>query len=1432
MEYHDPSGIFPLISRDLAARLPLKNLSWQSHARPLRQIKSLHVDFVPDKHTQTSLQPPTSRTDSEGQNSIDIVGSGGDRKRLTAEKERRHQIPGLKTSPYLRVYVLRCDDKDTYKASERQRVREWIRDTAQPEGKREKHDACEWMILHVVVPDTVAASEPRWRESSRDPDELKERTKSVTNWPGKSSRTVFDKLRADLNETSKNSPDRIAQIRLLKKDVPPDLLPTPAVAQTLQESAQERENAWADLVTKFKSLILLPFDARVRQYEEDIAAQEARRSLPGWNFCTFFIHKEGLAKALESIGLVEDALAIYDELTVGLETVVRDIASGNAEGTATSFASTTTDIKDRIVGSPAGKEISPSLFDKDYRSEIVRSEISVFDFCCYMFSRQKALILRLAGAQLARSEFGHNFKEGGEDLVLLAEVCWRALSFLQSSARALRQDQVNGYAFPQISQYYEREQCVDSLHRSESSKLSPSDLESLVSSWTFALADQVLTEADTALLSVDEDNAAAANGSKLQRPDFGFAMGANMYPSRSTSLPGQMRNGPQGFSGGDAPKVSDKPGLPELAAYRAELVMIKRRTLEHLAEKRGWVAGWNSKGPAHPGMNEVELDVDENSEESHDSDDQEAASKSPQSSSALTAKLVVSLADLPSFLATFENLSAEAVRLYIAATHAKSAETIMGDIAMLKFQERDFTEAARFFEYVLPLYASDSWSLQEARVVRDLAECLKQLNRKGDYAQVILGTLKKVAGRRIGGKRGSGDAEVSAEEYLKQLVVASADLPTDLDAKMDDFFDDIELGREIELLADKDGFSYRFSFRHVLDDDITFDEVSVRLVRVDDPQSEIVVTRTTPLEVQTGAVHVQLESNSTAFGAYYIDKIILKAKKLQFVHDLRPPTIPETSALGIVYAPSGDEERNQRERPFVLLYPHITAFEASTRLAKSIHMEKTKHLEVKLSSGSNDVQAIDLKLKPASAGLRLYLADAETSGIGRRNDKDAKAGVLALGTIAPDQEAIVQIPYTMDHAISKIVVRLEAHYSTADGDFCFFAAVKLPAAMPLDVNVNDLFRHDALFSTFTARTTDRCPLVITKAILSDSKAYAVETPPVSVLPTMVLDKSPLSLLYKISRKSDAGGAGTIAKKDAALSLAVNYQSVEDLILASLSSTFAADLAQSDFKHLRRLLLPVLQERVRQRLLPSDMDRAALLGEAKVPSFADLGWFEIVDTLSSTLQRALSDWLMKWHIEHSRIDIELPAQPTEEDKCLSLAVEVPNVDVAFNVSVALLEPGLTGEEGLQRVIKLGQPMTAELKISYARGWSSKSILGAQQGDQTQKGNDFFLEVQAEPDAWLIAGSRKKHFSLSSSTDEGEDKVFTFPIVLVPLQLGSHPLPQLDVQAAKGDEGTEAGKTQQPVATCETFCESAGVVVRVVKGSQRSRVRIVEGTESAI
>lgn len=301
MEYRDPSDVFKLVSRDLNARLPLRNLDWKAQNRPVRQIKSLHLDFVPDSLTKNTLQPPAPRQDSERTTSFDIVGNGATK---NAVKERRHQIPGLQTSPYLKLYVLRCDDKDRYKSVERDRVKDWLKQVTSTKAKG-NHDACDWLILHVVIPDTQAASEPRWRETAQkdqeDQEELLERKKQGAKWPGKSKRTVFDKLRADFNK--KGAQDRVAQIKLPKEGFPVDLLPTTVVAAPLKETPEERGKAWDDLMGKIRILTLTSFEKRVNQYQSDITELELRRSMPGFNFCTFFIYKEGLAKALDSVGL-------------------------------------------------------------------------------------------------------------------------------------------------------------------------------------------------------------------------------------------------------------------------------------------------------------------------------------------------------------------------------------------------------------------------------------------------------------------------------------------------------------------------------------------------------------------------------------------------------------------------------------------------------------------------------------------------------------------------------------------------------------------------------------------------------------------------------------------------------------------------------------------------------------------------------------------------------------------------------------------------------------------------------------------------------------------------------------------------------------------------------------------------------------------------
>ncbi|KAK3113130.1 hypothetical protein LTR53_009867, partial [Teratosphaeriaceae sp. CCFEE 6253] len=979
VEYHDPSGVFPLVSKDIAARLPLRNLNWQSPSRPLRQIRQLHVDFVPDQATETSLRPPAQHVDSTGPTSFDIVRAGPEH-RKDAVKERRHQIPGLKTAPYLRLYVLRCDDKDTYKAADRTRIREWIRENAQADGRRgANHEAWQWLILHVVIPGTTAASEARWRESAKEPDELKERKTSNLKLPGKSTRTVFDRLRADFNESSKNSQDRVAQIRLVKADVPPDLLPTPATAETLEETPQERELAWKDLMDKLKILILGPFDTRVRQYEADIAEQEARRSLPGFNFCTFFIHKEGLAKALESIGLVEDALVIYDELSLGLETAVRDLASGQADGTATTFATFTDDIQARILGDVKsgqngmhtsngvnGRRHETTLFSKDYREKIVRSDISIFDFFCYLFLRQKALILRLANSRTARAELGSggSAQEGGEDLVLVSEVCWRASSFLHNNARTLRQDMMNG---SQSSQH----------------ELSHTDIESLVCSWTYAVADLVLTETAASVLDhVPSESKATPNGvNKLKRSDFDFAMGASPYPQRGSSLvirksaPELQRPAsiaveslasPPSSAGTDlAAKSTAVPGLPELATYRAELLMVQRRMLEGPAAHRGWRAGWAfvkyRKCNANCTLNDVDLDSDA---EEQPTPEVEIPRAGPVVSQPLLAHLAHDLGSETNFHVAYERLSEQAMRYFALATQTKSVEAIIGDLAVLKRQQGDVASAEAYLRHLLPSFEQDGWSTTKAEVLSFYADCLKQLDQTKEYVEVALHLLGSSARKRIARKlpKSRPAPTISLDDgfdvagLLAEVIKASANLSSEVTAHFDEYFSDLELGQDVIHLDKRDGFSLRLRFRHVLPDVTELDQVSLRLVSSENADQEIWLISEGPVTAQPGLVELDIETTVTAFGPFLADSVVLKAGKVRFVHDFKPESGP-VLRLNDEEPLAARPPDLSHTQPVVFIYPAEHALDAQASVRTDIHIDKPRWLRLSLSSGWNDIQS-------------------------------------------------------------------------------------------------------------------------------------------------------------------------------------------------------------------------------------------------------------------------------------------------------------------------------------------------------------------------------------------------------------------------------------------------------------------------------------------
>ena len=810
----------------IEAKLPLKNLHWKSPTRPVRSIESLRIGFVPAQES------------NERESSSDTVHG--------TVAHRRHQIPGLRQTPYLKVYLLRCDDNETYKATARRNLREWIKANASSQSSQpattsqEKHDAFEWLILH-VEPDGDAA----------------DRTATTSKW-GRGSTTVLEKAKADFNGSSKSAVDRVAQLRLPKPGTK-----SPELAEQLE-----------DLIDKMKNGILASFDLRVAQYEEDIKEKDSQRSLPGWNFCTFFILKEGLARGFENVGLFEDALAGYDELAVGLDAAIRDQLDGSNDQHSGALSVTSKSWSERakkaleteVSDDSDGVEDEAALFSElqpgdfpfnankmSYREMILASDISIFDFRTYIFSRQLTLLLRAARApSLAGSEPAANAnaaKSGKkpENLILLAEICARATELISLAARTLRYDLECGLA--------------EVVHDDKTDIIN-----NLVSTWAFSAAFQILSQTSTPTLMLPESSLhAVTHPSEVAAATV--ADSRTNVPRRSSSLigsPGAQPGRPVTQDISDsvgllqrrstmehpktAPILTLKTGSEQLSSGRAELLLLARRSLEEIARRRGWSENWNNLGLLFD--DRYRSGASELTEISLDGDDTEESQTPRKKKSSLAgihlSGLKAALKSQDAFLFLYEDLTDRLIRHHMAANRVNSVEQALAEIAIIRYRRKDYESAASYFHRMAPFYGSKYWIILEGSMLELHARCLKELKRNEDYVRMMIRLLSKFATyaqaqlsvrqKSMAGTIPSTEQEM-LEGHIRDLFEASGALQKDIPASLTDFFGELRVDPAIRLYDDKDGFQIQVSLRFLLGQQIEIDNLKVRLVSANSSQS-------------------------------------------------------------------------------------------------------------------------------------------------------------------------------------------------------------------------------------------------------------------------------------------------------------------------------------------------------------------------------------------------------------------------------------------------------------------------------------------------------------------------------------------------------------------------------------------------------------------
>ncbi|KAI9845624.1 MAG: hypothetical protein M1837_004598 [Sclerophora amabilis] len=1152
VEYFDPSNVFPLVSPSLLSRLPLRNLHWKSPSRPLRSIASIHVDLIPyDQSLQNGKESPeSSKSDSTGdrgdtsrpstareqkaaQNEIAAGPSKG------STKERRHQIPGLRQNPYLKIYLLRCDDNDSYKASSRKLVREWIREhtpgpqTTSSSSNQENHDAFEWLIVHVVLPHTGASAQPRSSGNAGGAGG-NEKSQSSSRWPGRGSSTILEKIKADFNGSSKSAVDRVAQIRLHKTDIPPHLLPEPSGVAYQDD---DEEGAWTDLISKFKSLILTSFDLRVAQYEEDIREKDAQRSLPGWNFCTFFVLKEGLARGFESVGLVEDALVGYDELSAGLDAIAQDQASEHgADSQGGTFREFTEELwhdfkalrevqnrkrqqrsaedrqKDQRAEAPGGlSRTSPlSVTNKKYRNLILSSNISVFDFRCYIFARQMSLLLRLANASSSRRELMaklnaqpgvteadfstsedqapsplRHFDEQ-EDLLMLAEICNRGANFITSVARIMRIDLWSACSHLKSADFESNEQPPPSrdatVERSETAQL----IDYLVSFWTFSVCQQILAETSTSNLpnAFPETNKssgkASVSGQGVQEPKTVISEPKTMiHPKRSSSLQAQPRDKERvGTFEHQQKSILSKLGMQELASSRAELWLIEKSTAEQLGRRRNWRLGWRDLSPTEPiqvkDMEDIKLDTSSTTSEVPLQHDEHHVDLSGIGNATLES----ALQDERSFGNLVEGLLEKILHHFEMANRRRSIAKATVELAILKFYRQDFAAAAAYFGKMIQIYAHENWDDVELTMLKMYAQCLKNLDRREDYVHIALEILAKVADKgkfseaghsgksldQAGDSTGLGlkpdeeDGMISITEYLSDLFAYSEHLSQELKIPLSRYFDGAQVDRCPRLYQDKDGVELLFKLRHLFPADLKIDRVRVKLAS-SVPGREIWLESNGTQTFKCGVSRIWLGTNSSSPESFYVEQILVIARNVTFIHETLPAAARSSSldSLATNLVTTSMKVRSS----LIRLFPRPEALEAKLRLSRRIHLAKPRSVELTIATGGNRVSTGELRMKSASAGLRLKLSEAKIVAGAMTGFSSSRPGIIEFGELQPQTWLRFQIPYLLEHDLAELFVRIEVAYTTEKGEFLFSRNSRVSVMLPLGVNVQDVFKKEA-----------------------------------------------------------------------------------------------------------------------------------------------------------------------------------------------------------------------------------------------------------------------------------------------------------------------------------------------------------------------------------
>jgi hypothetical protein len=330
------------------------------------------------------------------------------------------------------------------------------------------------------------------------------------------------------------------------------------------------------------------------------------------------------------------------------------------------------------------------------------------------------------------------------------------------------------------------------------------------------------------------------------------------------------------------------------------------------------------------------------------------------------------------------------------------------------------------------------------------------------------------------------------------------------------------------------------------------------------------------------------------------------------------------SALPVGFRETEDSEESY-DQPYIYCYPPAEGLQVKIVSPHLIDLQAMRTLELELDSGRNDIKSGTIRVRPATAGLRLRLTETEVVDGKLEVDASHESGIIEFGQLAPRSFVRLRIPYTVEEAFSTLSARAEVGYETEQGQFASSASFNVISTLPISVNVQDIFKDELLFSRFTISPAMLIPLRITNCSLPSSDMYNVQSSITGPVALDVFPKQPASLLYKIRPNEDNVAAST----PRSLKLSVDFTCVDDECLDAIGKQFATAVNSSPFRQYASLLTSHLVSSFRAQLSTNDMEAIGLIREVTMLPYRAVRWDDLLGALKAPADD-MRQWLKEWH----------------------------------------------------------------------------------------------------------------------------------------------------------------------------------------------------------